>query len=198
MPAPRLADSMRLDELLLRRADLSASTAADMRLAECRLEEVDLDGSHLLRAGHEDVAVAGGSWANTRIPESRLRRVAFEGVRLTGADFASGSLEDVTFTDCRADLTSFRFASLERVLFDRCRLEEIDFYGAELKSVTFRRCVMTSGVWAEATLTRCEIRETDISGATNPERLRGVRMTWPDVLSSAGVLAAAAGIEIID
>ena len=57
---------------------------------------------------------------------------------------------------------------------------------------------MTRAVWAEAVLTRCEIRETDISGAGNPERLRGVRMPWTDVLSAAGVLAAAAGIEIVE
>jgi len=42
------------------------------------------------------------------------------------------------------------------------------------------------------------MRGTDISGAGNPERLRGVRMPWPDVLASAGVLAAAVGIEVVD
>ena len=32
----------------------------------------------------------------------------------------------------------------------------------------------------------------------NRERLRGVRMPWTDVLNAAGVLAAAAGIEIVE
>jgi len=187
-----------LDGSLLRRIDLSASTAADIRLAECRLDDVDLGGSDLIRPTLEDVVVVGGSWANATIREARFRRVAFQGVRVTGADFASGSLKDVSFTDCRVDLASFRFTSLQHVLFDRCRLDEIDFYGAALESVTFRRCVMPNGVWAEATLTRCEMREVDISGSVNPERLRGVRMPWPDVLSAAGVLAAAAGVEIVD
>jgi uncharacterized protein YjbI with pentapeptide repeats len=117
---------------------------------------------------------------------------------MTGVDLSLGSLKDVSFTDCRADLASLRFAKLERVLFERCRLEEIDFYGAELASVMFLRCVMTRAVWAEATLTRCEMRDTDIGEAGNPERLRGVRMPWPDVINSAGVLAAAAGIEIVE
>ena len=85
-----------------------------------------------------------------------------------------------------------------RVLFQGCHLEEIDFYGAELQSVRFLRCVMTKAVWADATLTRCEMRETDISGAGNPERLRGVRMPWPDVLGAARELAAAAGIKIVE
>jgi hypothetical protein len=32
----------------------------------------------------------------------------------------------------------------------------------------------------------------------NPERLRGARMTMADVVQSADVLAAAAGIQIVD
>jgi hypothetical protein len=42
------------------------------------------------------------------------------------------------------------------------------------------------------------MRGCDLSGAANPSQLRGVRMPWPDVISAAGELAAAVGIEIID
>lgn len=77
-------------------------------------------------------------------------------------------------------------------------MDEVDFYGADLQSVMFVDCVMTRAVWAEATLTRCEMRGTDISGAGNPERLRGVRMPLPDALNSVSEVAAAAGIEILD
>lgn len=193
-----LVDHLVVEGALLRRVDWSARTAGDIRLVQCRLDEVDMTGTGAPRATLEDVAITGGSLANARLSGVRLRRATLENVRLTGADFSSGSVHDTTFTDCRIDLGSFRFAALERVTFERCRLDEIDFYGAELRSVIFLDCAMVKAVWGEATLTRCEMRGTDISAAGNPERLRGVRMPWPDVVNSAGVLAAAAGIEIVD
>ena len=174
----KLVDRLELDGYLLRRVDLAAQSAADVHLSQGRLDDADLSGSRLTRMKLEDVAVVRGSWANAGLPNSRLRRVTFGEVRMTGVDLASASLKDVSFTECRIDLASFRFAKLERVLFDRCRMEEIDFYGADLRSVTFLRCVMTKASWAEATLTQSEMRGTDISGAGNPERLRGIRMPW--------------------
>ncbi len=193
-----LVDHLVLEGATLQRVDWSAKTAGDIRIVQCRLDEVDLSGTAAPRATFEDLVITGGSLANARLSGVRVRRATFDNVRMTGADLSSGSVHDTTFTNCRIDLGSFRFASLERVTFEGCRLEEIDFYGSELRSVSFLDCVMVNAVWAEATLTRCEMRGTDISGAGNPERLRGVRMPWMDVVSSAGVLAAAAGIEIVD
>jgi uncharacterized protein YjbI with pentapeptide repeats len=178
--------------------DLSGGTATEVRFDGCRLVQVDLTGTVIPQALFQDTVVSGGSWANMRTQKIRMRRVSFTGVRLTGATLASASLEDVSFTDCRIDLASFRSAALNRVRFERCRLDEIDFGGAKLVSVEFVDCALVKALWTEAILTRCEMRGSDISGAGNPERLRGVRMPWPDVLSSAAVLAAAVGVEIID
>jgi uncharacterized protein YjbI with pentapeptide repeats len=194
----RALDQLALEGSSLERADFSGQSASDVRLEQCRLAHVDLTSTDLSRALLRDAVIVAGSWANVRTQEMRLRRVAFKGVRMTGANLSSASLEDVSFSDCRIDLGSFRFAKLTRVCFQRCRLDEIDFCGAELLSVTFIDCALIKAMWADATLTRCEMRGSDISGAGNPERLRGVRMPWADVLASAGELAAAAGVEIVD
>jgi uncharacterized protein YjbI with pentapeptide repeats len=191
-------DQFALEGSSLERADFSSQIAADVRIEQCRLAHVDLTGTQVSRAFMQDDLIVAGSWANVRVEEMRLRRVAFKDVRMTGANLASASVEDVTFSGCRIDLGSFRFAKLTRVSFQRCRLDEIDFSGAELVSVAFTDCVLIKAMWSDATLTRCEIRGSDISGAGNPERLRGVRMPWADVLASAGELAAAAGVEIVD
>jgi hypothetical protein len=39
------------------------------------------------------------------------------------------------------------------------------------------------------------MRRCDLTGSINPERLRGVRMPWTDVINAAGELAAAVGIQ---
>ena len=93
---------------------------------------------------------------------------------------------------------SFRFTKFERVQFERCRLDEADFHGATFDSAVFLNCDLTGALWAEATFVRSDMRGCDLSRAGNPERLRGIRMPWPDVLNAAGVLAQAAGIEVID
>ena len=45
---------------------------------------------------------------------------------------------------------------------------------------------------------RCEIRGCELAGVDGVERLSGTRMTWPDVVQIAGLLAAASGIDVVD
>jgi hypothetical protein len=51
---------------------------------------------------------------------------------------------------------------------------------------------------AQASFRRSEMPGVDLSGAGNPECLRGVRMPRADVVDAAGELAEAVGIEIVD
>ena len=112
--------------------------------------------------------------------------------------FAEASLTDVVLDGCRLDLASFRFARLERVVFRDCRLEESDFHGATLVSVVFERCPLVEASLSHATLERVELRGCDLEGLRGAERLRGARMPWPDIVASAGTLAAAVGVVAID
>jgi uncharacterized protein YjbI with pentapeptide repeats len=178
-------------------ADLSGRKASEARFEQCRLVRVDLSGAGLSRALVTDAIVEGGSWANVRTDELRLRRVVFKGVRMTGAGLASASLEDVSFADCRIDLAFFASARLSRVRFTGCQLQEADFSGATLKSVVFEGCVLARTRWTDATVAQSEMRRCDLGGSTDIGRLRGVRMPVEDVLANAEELAAALGIEIV-
>ena len=190
--------SAEIERAVTQRLDLTGRDASGMRLRESRLVDVTLDSVSMSNARFEDVVVTGGSWANSRAAGASFRRVRLDGVRLTGAAIAESAIRDTRFVDCRADLVSFRFAKFERVQFERCRLDEADFYGATFDSAVFLNCDLTGALWAEATFVRSEMRGCELSRAGNPERLRGVRMPWPDVLNAAGVLAQAVGIEVID
>lgn len=189
---------LELEACVLERIDLSERDASRLHLVECRLVQVDLSGSILKDASLRDVVAVDGSWANTHAEVATLRRVQLQKLRLTGVNLSDSTIEDTTFVDCRIDLASFRFAKLARVRFEGCRMEDVDFYEATLTSVVFDNCVLTGATWAGATFVRSEMRGCDLSGAINPEGLRGVRMPWPDVINAAGELAAAAGIEIVD
>jgi uncharacterized protein YjbI with pentapeptide repeats len=187
-----------LEGVLLERLDLSDRDASNVQLVKCRLVQLDLSDSAAVGAGFRDVIAVGGSWANIRAERAAFRRVQLRNLRLTGANLAEADIQDATFEDCRIDLASFRFANLKRVGFERCQMDEIDFYEANLSSVAFTDCVLVGATLAGATFTRSEMRGCDLSGVANPGQLRGVRMPWPDVISAAGELAAAVGIEIVD
>jgi fluoroquinolone resistance protein len=198
---PELPDVLARGELeacLLERLDLSERDASLLTLVESRLLHVDLTGARLQNATLRDVAIEEGSWANAGAANATLRRMQFEGVRLTGADLGGASIEDAAFVECRIDLASFRAAKLTRVRFERCRMEEADFQAATLSSCLFEDCTLTRAVLAEATFARSELRGCDLAGVGNPERLRGVRMPWADVVNAAAELAEATGIEIVD
>ena len=62
----------------------------------------------------------------------------------------------------------------------------------------FSDCDLSGVALAEATFVESEIRGCRLAGVGNPERLRGVRMPWADVVQAADVLALAVGIEIVD
>ena len=178
--------------------DLTERDATGLRLVESRLERVELTSTRLQGASLRDLEVAGGSWANLVADSLALTRGELRGVRLTGAVLGNALIEDVVFTDCRIDLARFRFAKLLRVRFENCRLEEADFYASSLSSVVFNECDLGGVGLAGATFVESEIRGCKLAGVGNPERLRGVRMPWPDVVQAADVLAQAVGIEIVE
>ena len=178
--------------------DVSERVAPDLRLEEATLRGVDLTGTHAPGASLADVLVTDGSWANAVLSRGSLTRVRATGLRATGVELAEAQLHDVVFEDCRLDLSSFRFARLERVVFRDCRLEEADLHGATLASVLFERTNLTGATVSAASFERCEIRGCELEGLQGAERLRGVRMPWPDVVQIAGLLAGAIGIEVVD
>ena len=189
---------LEIEAVRIEKADLSGQTGSGIRIDQVRLNQIDIAGATMKAGLLTDVAVTGGNWANAQLQETRFRRVSFRNVRMTGIDLSGVELEDATFVDCQLDLAASRKAKLKRVRFERCKLDEADFSGAELSSVAFVDSSLKRSSWAEAHLFRCEARSSDITGAVNPECLRGLRMPWEDVLASAAVFAAATGIEIVE
>ena len=136
--------------------------------------------------------------AGRRLPGLQLRRVELRTCRLTGAELAEATLTDVVFQDCRLDLAGLRHATLTRARFSDCRLEELELLGATLEDVVFERCALRSANLSSARCRRVELRDCDLAGLVGTEALRGVRMTWSDVLANVGTFAAALNIEIVD
>jgi uncharacterized protein YjbI with pentapeptide repeats len=163
-----------------------------------RLRDVDLSGARLRGLRLVDVVVDRGNLANTAAPELALRRVAFTGARVTGAQWTGGTISDAAFRDCRIDLATFAGTTFERVTFDGCLLAQADFRDALLRSVRFDRCDLSEADLAGVRIDRCELRGCTLDGLAGAERLRGAAMPWADVVGNAALFAAALGIRVLD
>ena len=107
-----------------------------------------------------------------------------------------GDVRDLRVVDSSLQLASFASATLRNVVFERVNLAEASFMHARLDSVAFVDCRLEGADFRHAQLTACAIRGASLDGVLGVESLRGLRMPWPDVLASAGALAAALGISI--
>jgi uncharacterized protein YjbI with pentapeptide repeats len=145
-----------------------------------------------------DVVFERGSLANVRVLRGDWRRVRVAGTRATGLELGEARLLDVTFDDAKLDYSSFRNARLERVIFRNCRLDQADFGGAQLASVTFEHCPLVEASFSAAKLKDVELRGCDLEGISGAAGLRGAAMPVGDALASVTVLAAAAGVRLLE
>ena len=136
--------------------------------------------------------------SNVEARRGTLLRSTIEGGRMTGFDCPEGLVRDVVFNDCRLDLAAFPFARLERVRFENCRLEEADFREARLKEVRFENCDLSRADVANARFDRCQMLRCKLDDLRGAGSLRGVAMTWEDVVSGAALWAGALGITLAE
>jgi uncharacterized protein YjbI with pentapeptide repeats len=102
----------------------------------------------------------------------------------------------VALVDCTASLGSFAFAELRDVCFERVNLREASFMNARLNGVSFFGCQLEGADFRGVTVKESLMRGSSLESVIGVESLRGLTMTWNDMLASAAALAAAAGIEI--
>lgn len=144
-----------------------------------------------------DERLVGADFANLTARAS-LVRVELEDGRLTGAVLPEAFLRDVTLRRCRLDFVSLMAARLQRVTFDECRLEQADLREARLKEVRFESCDLSGADFSNARLERCELRQCTLDGIRGAASLRGLAMTWEDIVGGAAVWAGALGIDLLD
>ena len=169
---------LRLERSALETVDLSSARVPDLRAVDCELVRCDL--------------------ANLDARGASLFRVVVAGGRLTGTALTEGTLRDVAFRTCRADLTTFAGSTLERVAFDDCLLAQADFRGARLESVVFRDCDLSAADLTGARLRRVELRRCRLDGLVGVHALRGAAMPFEDMLAAAQTFAEGLGVRVLD
>jgi uncharacterized protein YjbI with pentapeptide repeats len=176
--------------------DGSAVQAGRVRVQESELRRVVLEPGHAPGLTLADVILRDCGLSNLDGREGRLSRVEAHHCQFVGFGLDRGDVRDLRVVDSSMQLASFASAALRTVVFERVNLAEASFMHARLEAVAFVDCRLDGADFRHAKLTGCAIRGTSLDGVLGVPSLAGVRMPWPDVLASAGALAAALGISI--
>jgi uncharacterized protein YjbI with pentapeptide repeats len=165
-------------------------------VVESELRGVTLEAERPLGFRLRDTILRDCDLSNVAGHEAALTRVVVSNSRLIGVAFSAAKLRDVAVADSMLSLASFAFGELRDVLFERVNLREASFMEARLENVSFIDCQLEGADFRGVKLRDCLMRGSSLEDVIGIESLRGLTMPWADVVSSAGALAAAAGIEI--
>lgn len=176
--------------------DGRAIAASRVRVRESELRAVVLEAGTVPGLTLADVIMRDCGISNVDGREGRLTRVEVHRSQLVGFSLSRGDVRDLRVVDSSLQLASFASATLRNVVFERVNLAEASFMHARLESVAFVDCRLDGADFRHVKLTGCGVRGASLEGMLGVESLRGLRMPWPDVLASAGALAAALGIEV--
>jgi uncharacterized protein YjbI with pentapeptide repeats len=170
------ANRVQVAESELRGLTIEAGSSPGLRLTDVVLRDCDL--------------------SNVDGREGALTRVEIRKSRLVGFSLTEGTVRDLKVVDSALSLGSFAYAELRNVAFERVNLREASFMNAQLVSVEFIECHLEGADFRGVSLESCAMRGGTLDGILGVESLRGLAMSWPDVVSSAAALAAALGIKI--
>jgi len=165
-------------------------------IIESRLSRVDFSSVNVSRFDVMDVEFKGCNFTATKFPDSTWRRVVIEGARCSGMHVANSSLKHTVFKNCKLELVNFRFSELENVVFEDCAIEEVDFYDATLRNVEFVGCTIKNITFMGAKMFNVDVSKSTLDDIKGVNTLKGVTMSYDQILGIAPLLAAGAGIRI--
>lgn len=195
-PDHDLADEAMFRRLEFTGLDLTGQRARSAEFDLCRFTQTGMSQVELDGATFGDCTVDNCDWANLRAHKSGMNRVALSTVRLTGLQWADGSLREVTFTDCRIDLASFRFTAFRGVVFTDCNMTRADFTGADLRGARFVDCDLNGAQFAEANCEGTRFTRCQLGGVGGVTAMRGALVAATDLAALSYTLAAALGIRL--
>jgi uncharacterized protein YjbI with pentapeptide repeats len=193
--------------------------AGRLVLADADLEPARLFGTDLAASRWDRVLAARGEYRFLELSDADLTDVdfsqsvlsdaRFRGARLTrctldGSLLQLAQLDAAQFTDCslrrvKADGSSWRDARvsatrLSLAEFGSSRLDGAHFTDCDLREAWFKPGAAPAGSFAGAVLERCDLRDTDFTGAN----LAGVTFTGCLFRGARGLPSATAGWQVIE
>jgi uncharacterized protein YjbI with pentapeptide repeats len=182
---------LRIENTWLTSADLQKKS-----VSESLLMKVDFTQVTVPKFDVTDCDFRACNFTASKFPESSWHRVSIDGARCSGLQITNGILKNVDFKNCKLEMVNFRFSRLENVAFEDCVINDVDFYDAQLKNVEFVNCTINKVTFASARMISVDISKSNVEGINGINSLRGVTMSYDQLMQLAPAFAAEAGIKI--
>lgn len=189
-------ESIELSGALVDARDAGAIEVRRLHVTDSDLTAITLAPAERLSLTLRDAVLRDCDISNQRAEGASLRRVEIRTTRALGLNLSELDARDVRVSGSTMSLASFAYGRLEDCVFESVDLREAVFMQTTLVGVAFVDCDLSGADFRGATLERCHLRRSRIEGILGTDSLRGLHMSWADVLDSVGVFAAALGIEI--
>lgn len=196
MTSVELASGDELEGIALSSFALIGIDAGSVRLERMHLEDVDLGESKLRGVRILDTVGTGLSAATGDWGGAQLRRVTFEGGRLTGLNLGEARIEEVEFKDCKLDYANFRHSKIDHATFDGCVMTEADFRGAAINASRFSRCELERADFSKAELAWVDMGGSSLDIAGSVLGLRGAIVDSLQLMDLAPRMAQELGITV--
>lgn len=117
-------------------------------------------------------------------------------IRCSGTQITNSTLKNTSFKNVKLELVNFRFSRFDCVLFEDCVLDDVDFYNATLKNVEFINCAINNITFSGAKMKNVDISRSTIDTIKGIGSLKGVTISYDQLLQLAPYFAAEAGIKV--
>jgi uncharacterized protein YjbI with pentapeptide repeats len=178
--------------------NLAGQEAADVSFAGCRMKQLGLAGSTVLRLRLVDCRLETCDLSAADLDDLTALRVEVSDSRLSGTLSPAAKLTDVRFSHCKLDQANLRFAQLTRVVFEDCVLVEADFHGADLTGTELINCDLSGAEFSKATMTGARLSGSKLATVRGAGALRGAYVSRQQITELAWPLASAVGLVVDD
>jgi len=185
-----------LSEVSVENDSFAALSTKLLNITESSIIKSDFTHTAVEHLDVLDTEFKGCNFTASKFANSSWHVVMIDGARCSGMLVSNSVLKNVTFKNSKLELVNFRFSRFENILFDGCIIDDADFYNATLKNVEFINCTINSITFANARMNAVDISKSQIEGIKGVSSLKGVTISYDQLMQLAPSLASEAGIKV--
>lgn len=126
------------------------------------IERAFLTSANLNKISVSVLKISESNFEGTRLSNSYLKSVYFEGCELMRSIFTSTSIDNVGFSDCNLDNANFEYAILEYTTFTNCSLRDANFSNSSHHNSGFSNTDLTNTDFSKSFMDRVHFMDHTI------------------------------------
>lgn len=185
-----------ISEVQIDSANLSGLTLKNTKISESIISKTNLTNIFAERFETINCNFKNCDLTTGQFPSSNWHMISIDSARLCGTQIQNSTIKNVLIKNSKLEIVNFRFSTLENIIFEDCNISDVDFYNAKLKNIEFINCTINSITFASAKMKNVDLSKSEIMEIIGTNSLKGVTISYEQLMQIAPYLAQEAGIKI--